>query len=48
MAEEPKATVGEVLREVSTIILRNKARIIGKCPTEREKELAITDFKVIQ
>ena len=48
LAEEPKSSAGEVLREVSAVIMKNKARVIGKCPTDREKELVMGDFKIIQ
>ena len=48
MAEEPKISMGEVLREVATIIMKNKARILGHCSNEKDKELVIMDFKAVQ
>lgn len=46
LAEESKSSYGDLLREVNTVILRNKNKIISRCQ-EREKEQVVMDFKLI-
>jgi hypothetical protein len=46
LAEEPKSSCGELLREVNAIMLCNKNKIISKA-NDKEKEHILGDFKQI-
>lgn len=46
LAEQTKSSCGDLLREINTILLRNKSKIISKVG-ERDRDQVIADFKQI-
>lgn len=46
MAEDLGSSPSDTLREINTILIRNKTKILSKVG-ERDKEQVIADFKII-
>ena len=45
--DETQHGVIDILKEISTIINRNKVKILQKAGSEKEKEKVMADFKLI-
>lgn len=45
---EAKPNITEMLKDLLILIQKNKNKILNRCQTEKDKEAAIADFKVIQ